>query len=141
MSSFENDPLVVKVNAQDFSEGGSLITHPSNPRKRLTLVMFKANWCGHCVALKEPFRRAAHQLQQQNVNLAVYESTIGNNSAKMNAFKDFHIAGFPTLVLFYDGVFVRMFDGGRTQDSIVNFMLTNINQLQNQTAMFSSSRF
>lgn len=141
MLTFEFDPAVIKVNASDFSTGGSLITHPVNSNKRLTLVMFKASWCGHCESLKPAFQQAANELQNVDVNLAVYESTLGNNSTKLHSFTDYKIEGFPTLVLFYDGVFQEVYQNGRNNDSIVKYMITKSTQFRNNPSVFSSSYF
>ena len=140
MSSFDNSQYLVEVFDKDFQSTGDFVKK-FNPRKRVTLVMFFAPWCGHCVAMKPDYENVAFQLKDKNCTIAKFNSTLANNSKKMQTFTKYQIPGFPMLVTFIDGQFLEVYQGSRKASDIVGYVLQKIVQLQNNTAIFSTSMF
>jgi thiol-disulfide isomerase/thioredoxin len=60
-----------------------------------TLYLFKAEWCGHCVAFKEHWNTLTNDHELKNkINFVKYDSN--EHGSKMT---EFNISGFPTLIL------------------------------------------
>lgn len=81
------------------------------------LVEFYAPWCGHCKKLAPEYSRAALKLRNANgAPLAKVDATVEKALGER-----FGIKGYPTLKFFINGSPVE-FNGGRTEDEIVNWV-------------------
>jgi len=85
--------------------------------KQLVLVEFYAPWCGHCKTLEPQYSKAAKELKQDGIALAKVDATKEAELAK-----EYFVQGFPTLLLFRNGVKVEDYDGGRTSGEIIEYM-------------------
>merc|ERR1719151_75994 len=87
--------------------------------KDLVLVEFYAPWCGHCKTLEPQYVKAAKVLSEKapGVILAKVDATKESELAK-----EYMVQGFPTLILFREGVKVADYDGGRTSGEIIEYM-------------------
>ena len=81
------------------------------------LILFKANWCGHC----NHFMPVWNKLQSEKLNakLTTFDSDL--NRDKINEYK---IQGFPTLMLKSNNKLVE-YSGPRDIESIKNFVKNN----------------
>lgn len=86
--------------------------------EKSSVVMFYANWCGHCKSLKPKYEAAAVKMKNKNVSgmlAAIDASKEGEIATK------YGVKGFPTLKYFEFGEF--KFDVNlRDTDPIVKFM-------------------
>lgn len=86
--------------------------------EKSAIVMFYANWCGHCKTLKPKYEAAAVKLKTKNISgmlAAVDASKEGEVASK------YSVSGYPTLKFFEHGEFkfdVKL----RDTDTIVKFM-------------------
>jgi protein disulfide-isomerase A1 len=80
------------------------------------LVEFYAPWCGHCKQLAPEYAKAAQQLADEPVKLAMVDATEQKAVAER-----FGIKGFPSLKFFNTGK-PSEYSGGRTAPDIVSFM-------------------
>ena len=84
------------------------------------LIMIHTAWCGHCKAMKPDYIMAADDLKEEKsaARLAAIEG---------DRFKSWHapygVTGFPTLLYFEKGEFKYKYEGQRTREAIVKFML------------------
>jgi len=85
--------------------------------KSLVLVEFYAPWCGHCKSLEPEYAKAAKELKKDGLYLAKVDATKEAELAK-----EYFVQGFPTIMLFRDGVKVSDYDGGRTSGEIIEYM-------------------
>merc|ERR1712099_68437 len=81
------------------------------------LVKFYAPWCGHCKSLAPEYEKASEEVPE-GVMLAEVDVTA--DEAKELGTR-FEIKGFPTMKFFRDGE-PEDYDGGRTQDTIVQWI-------------------
>lgn len=89
-------------------------------RNSLTLVKFYAPWCGHCKRIAPEWDKAATSLVGK-AGLVRVDCTTETATAEK-----YEIRGYPTIMVFRDGQLVGDYDGGRTADTIVQYVLSNI---------------
>uniref|UniRef100_A0A4W6DWK1 Protein disulfide-isomerase n=1 Tax=Lates calcarifer TaxID=8187 RepID=A0A4W6DWK1_LATCA len=81
------------------------------------LVKFYAPWCGHCKKLAPEFDKAAKRLKG-TVQLAKVDCTAHSETCGR-----FGVSGYPTLKIFRNGRDSAPYDGPRTTDGIVQYMM------------------
>jgi len=81
-----------------------------------TLYLFKADWCGHCKALKPTWDKLQNELTE-SISFKVYDSDKDNQ-----IMKDYKIGGFPTIILKINDKTIE-YVGPRDYDSLKNFIL------------------
>jgi len=116
--------LVLGVNAEAEKDEGVLVLTDSNFDEELAkydylLVEFYAPWCGHCKSLAPEYAKAAATLAKNDPPL--YLAKVDATEQKKLG-ERFEIQGFPTLAFFDHGNKME-YNGGRTADDIVNWIL------------------
>jgi thiol-disulfide isomerase/thioredoxin len=89
-----------------------------------TLVLFYANWCGHCKKLKPTWEEATKKAKESD--LTMVQIDVGGNdndseeTKKKNAeiTKKYNINGYPTIMLFSNGT-QTPYEGPRTVDGFI----------------------
>lgn len=105
------DSAVVKLNANNFDDFVS--SHP------LVLAEFFAPWCGHCKHLGPQYAAAADILVKKDIPLAQVDCT-----KERSLCSKFGVRGFPTMKVFRgSNKDFSDYNGQRTSDSIVNYMV------------------
>lgn len=105
------------VSSIDYDESGDqtsflnfLQGHP------IAFVWFHADWCGHCVAMKDEYEQAAEELSGK-------VSFIKINADKFPQLcKLYNVESYPTLKLFKNGQEVEDYEGKRTATNFVNWL-------------------
>lgn len=89
-------------------------------RKKHSLIMFYAPWCGHCKKAKPEFTGAAEQLADNNkVMLGAVDCTAATNKEVCSKYG---VKGYPTLVYLSYGAMPHKYAGGRDQAAFVKSM-------------------
>lgn len=83
------------------------------------LILFKAEWCGHCRSFKQTWNALENHLT--NVNFRTIDADKDEDELKK-----FNVEGFPTLMLKNKKGIIE-FNGDRSVDNIIMFVNENIN--------------
>ncbi|MCK5360022.1 MAG: thioredoxin fold domain-containing protein [Gammaproteobacteria bacterium] len=110
-------PHVIDVNLADFEE--KVIKHSHTTP---VLVDFWADWCGPCHVLAPNLIKAVEE-EQGRVQLVKVEVDEGEN---MKLAGRYNVRGFPTVILFIDGVNVDHFSSARPMHFIRDFIHSHI---------------
>ncbi|KAJ7985579.1 hypothetical protein DPEC_G00353540 [Dallia pectoralis] len=84
------------------------------------LVEFFAPWCGHCQKLAPEYETAATKLKGK-VILAKVDCTVNSETCGR-----FGVNGYPTLKIFRNGEDSSSYEGPRSADDIVSYMLKHV---------------
>lgn len=104
------DSAVVKLTSETFSK--YLAEHP------LVLAEFFAPWCGHCKALGPHYSQAADILEAKDIQLAQIDCTEEAELCQSQG-----IRGYPTLKVFRGEDSPSDYEGPRSAEGIVNYMI------------------
>lgn len=108
---------VVELSSSDFN-GQTLKKY----KKKYVLIMFYTTWCGFCVRAKPEYEKLASEFAKLDKKIKIarldcdkYEDFIQN---EYNLFsKGPKIQGYPTILLYKDGIFFKKYEGDRSLDS------------------------
>jgi len=98
------------------------------------IVLYYADWCGHCTAMKPEWNKFIKNINT-NTNNKSQLNTASINSDYINDLTHKPIIeGYPTITMYNNGVEVAKFNDERKYDNIRNFAIANssINQLTNK---------
>lgn len=110
--------LVIDADLEDFEE--KVIKHSHTTP---VLVDFWAQWCGPCHVLAPNLIKAVEE-EQGRVQLVKVEVDEGENMKLAGRYK---VRGFPTVILFIDGINVDHFSSARPMHFIREFIHQHIN--------------
>ena len=79
------------------------------------VIFFSAPWCYHCKSFEPEYHKAAKILKQENIYLALIDSSSNNESVK-----NYQINGFPTILFFKKGTPYE-FQLARSQKELINW--------------------
>jgi len=113
MFSHNLHPYVMDVNLPDFEENVLKQSH-----EKPVLVDFWADWCGPCHVIAPNLLKAVEE-HEGRVILAKVEVDEGEN---MKLAGRYNVRGFPTIMLFQDGVPTGHFSSARPLHFIREFI-------------------
>ena len=82
---------------------------------KITVILFKADWCGHCKQFKPTWEKIA-DMYKQKYNFVTYDAD--NQTDK---FKEYKVDAFPT-ILVKNGSNIIPYDGDRSINDLNNFL-------------------
>jgi protein disulfide-isomerase-like protein len=82
-----------------------------------TLVLFYADWCGHCQRVKPIWDELSSKFNLHKVDCS--------NSKDMKVVKNLQIEGYPTILFFKNGEAKGKYDGDRSAESLVEYINAN----------------
>lgn len=94
------------------------------------LVLFYADWCGHCKNFKPIWDEVASDVNTGD-DKKLMKVNVGNGTdAEQEIMEKYNVNGFPTVVL-VDNTnsfqSLEVYEGERTKDSLVQYVNTNLN--------------
>jgi len=104
------------------------------------LVMFYSPWCGHCVAMKPAFVKAAQKIRDLSSPCLVgaVDATVETQLASQHK-----ITGFPTILYFSPAGDWVQYNGKRTEDDMVAFIVqreADLKRIQSEKALEEERR-
>jgi thiol:disulfide interchange protein len=82
------------------------------------LVLFYADWCGHCTKLKPAWEEAATKANSEKKRMIQID--VGGKTAEQKELMDkYQIDGFPTILVFQQGV-PTPYQGSRSVDAFLS---------------------
>lgn len=83
------------------------------------LVLFYADWCGHCKNLKPTWDETAKEINSDRKKPKMLKVNCGDdNDESKKLMKKYDINGYPTIILFVNGR-PTPYDGERTQEGFI----------------------
>lgn len=82
---------------------------------KISVILFKADWCGHCKNFKPTWEKVSN-MYKQKYNFIVYDA-----DSQTEKFKEYKVDAFPT-VLIKTGDNIKPYDGDRSFEDFSNFL-------------------
>ncbi len=114
------------LTTKNFKEGNyQNLNYPLT--KKITIVKFYAPWCGHCKT-SQPEYEKLDNAAGSDFNIAMFDCTVPENekfSEELDSQSShgYRINGFPTHVIFINGIYYGMYEGRRDSKSMLNHLL------------------
>lgn len=123
MSFFGSNGKIKLLTSKDFVKGKLINKELS---KRVTTILFFANWCFHCQSAKPLLTKIAEMTSCISCISAVDCETEKELVARLNkdlGSKGFKVEGYPTIVQFKNGEYYRTFNDERNAENLLKFVL------------------
>ena len=86
------------------------------------LVLFYADWCGHCKKIHPAWDEAASQVNTDGVKMAKVNCGDSDNSSHAAIAKKYKVDGYPTIHLLNNGKIESEYEGGRDSSDFVSYI-------------------
>jgi thiol-disulfide isomerase/thioredoxin len=94
------------------------------------LVMFYADWCGHCNSMKPIWKEVSDEVEAKNNNetdeskkVKMLKVNCGDDKPEHKDIREtYGVSGFPTIKLFENGKETGEFKGERTKEGLLQFL-------------------
>jgi thiol-disulfide isomerase/thioredoxin len=99
-------------------EGFESVDLEEEIKKGNTLVLFYADWCGHCKKIKPIWKEAEDEIDEDE-DKKMIKINCGDKKKEHQAIAEkYNIDGYPTIILFKDGK-PTQYKGPRTKDGFI----------------------
>ncbi len=102
-----------------FKEGFESLDLDEETKKGKQLVLFYADWCGHCKKIKPVWDEASDEINDKDKNKKMIKINCGGGSKKEKEIMEkYNIDGYPTKILFTNGK-PSPYEGARNKDAFI----------------------
>ena len=114
----------IKITHADFS--GLLLKKKFD--NKVVLLKFYVDWCGYCKRTIPLFNNLAnHYKNDSKVEIAEYDCDDEDNKEYINEYINkfnygYKVQGYPTIVLYKNGVFVGQYNGERSENAMIKVL-------------------
>lgn len=97
---------VLELKNKDFDKDLNLINPQAKPK---TIVLYYADWCGHCNRLKPTYQQLVEMSKSGKLDASVAAVNSDNSDGlldrinKMGENAEYEVKGFPTIVSYHNG--------------------------------------
>ena len=122
MSDF-NGTNIIFLEISDFNN--NILTYNNKPVKGVWIVMVQGSFCHFCTQAKPAFIQASEQLENKVVFATVQmdgpaeEKALGNKIPEITNVK---MEGVPAYLIFRNGKFSELYNGGRSANDLINHL-------------------
>jgi protein disulfide-isomerase-like protein len=102
----------VELSASDLSD-------VLNNKNGKNMLLVYADWCGHCKSLKPIWTQASSEINKESQKMFMVNCG-GDSDNEKKIMKDYSIDGFPTILIFNNGKYVKNYSGGRTKEDLIS---------------------
>jgi thiol-disulfide isomerase/thioredoxin len=96
---------------------------PQRLRKQgISVVKFYAEWCGHCRSSQPEYELLA-KIAGKDFNICMYEADPFLEVINNSSLHGFKVQGYPTYIIFVNGIFQEDYKGPRTARAILDRLL------------------
>lgn len=111
--------IVYYVYTTYFKEGFESVDLDEETKSGKQLVLFYADWCGHCKKIKPVWDEAADEINDKDKNKKMLKVNCGGGSEKeKDIMEKYKIDGYPTIILFKNGK-PSPYEGARNKDAFI----------------------
>ena len=109
--------IVYYVYTTYFKEGFESIDLDEETKTGKQLVLFYADWCGHCKKIKPVWDEAANEIKDKDKKMLKVNCGGGSEKEK-EIMEKYNIDGYPTIILFTNGK-PSPYEGARNKDAFI----------------------
>ena len=104
---------------EGFTEGNEITSHDidGNVKSGTKLVLFYADWCGHCKKIKPIWEETSKKVNTDEVKMIKVNCGEGTEKDQ-EIMKKYSIDGYPTIIKFINGK-PQLYQGNRDPDSFI----------------------
>ena len=110
--------LVYKTYLKEGFESSSS-TFESDLTKDTKLVLFYADWCGHCKQFKPIWKETADEINKGGKKIMISVDVGGKDTESSKLSEKYGVDGFPTVIIFSNGSKSKSYDGPRTKEGLI----------------------
>ena len=90
------------------------------------LVLFYADWCGHCKKFKPIWDDMSNQSNKDGKNKLLKIDLGGDDPKNTSIMEKYKVDGFPTVALLNNGKLEETYNGERSKEALSNFISKKI---------------
>lgn len=109
--------IIYYVYTTYFKEGFESLDLDEETKSGKQLVLFYADWCGHCKKIKPVWEEAAAEINDKDKKMLKVNCGGGSKKEK-EIMEKYNIDGYPTIILFKNGK-PSPYEGARNKDAFI----------------------
>ncbi len=108
---------VLELKNKDFDNELNLVNSKAKPK---TIILYYADWCGHCKHLKPTYQQLIDMSDKLGVTVAAVNSDKSDGLLQriqsMGKNSEYEVQGFPTIVSYYNGKYFSSYAPDDTEE-------------------------